>query len=101
MTSTRPSLQTCRQRRPDRERTKTMRRPGATSPGEAGFNHESRNIGTLLCCGAPGSGLAKAALDIIEHHLLELGGDGRPAQGRHLVAVNEDRCRRLLARTRK
>src|SRR5262245_45865104 len=56
---------------------------------------------TLLRGGAPCPALAEAALDIVDHTLLEVGGDGRSAQGYRLLAVDEDGRRRLLAGARE
>ena len=35
--------------------------------------------------------LAEAAVDVVDHHLLEIGGERRAAQGRRLLAVDEHR----------
>jgi hypothetical protein len=35
--------------------------------------------------------LAEAAVDVVNHHLLEIGGERRAAQGRRLLAVDEHR----------
>ena len=41
--------------------------------------------------------VAEPALDIVDHQLLEVGGERRPPQGRGLLAVDEHRRGRLLA----
>ena len=45
--------------------------------------------------------MPETALDIVDHHLLEIGGNGCAAQGHGLLAVDEDRRGRLLARSRE
>jgi hypothetical protein len=35
--------------------------------------------------------MAETALDIVDHHLLEVGRNGGAAQGHRLLAVDEDR----------
>src|SRR2546430_17100932 len=44
----------------------------------------------------PGAARAVPPLDVVDHHLLEVGGHGGAAQGRDLLAVAEHRRRRLL-----
>ena len=51
-----------------------------------------------LSGGAAERTLAVAALDIVEHQLLEFVRSTRPAQGERLLAVDEDRCGGRLAR---
>src|SRR3954451_7252810 len=51
--------------------------------------------------GASGAAMAETALDIVDHHLLEVGRNGGAAQGHRLLAVDEDRRGRLLARSRE
>src|SRR5579871_3547309 len=51
----------------------------------------------LLGGGAPRTALAVAALDVVDDHLLEVVRHRRAAQGRDLLAVDEDRRGRLLA----
>src|SRR6185437_16295441 len=58
----------------------------------------ARDVRELFCrlrAGAP------PPLNIVDDHLLEICGDGRAAQGRRLLAVDEDRCGRLLASARQ
>src|SRR5262245_15322015 len=50
---------------------------------------------------AVAASLAEATLDIVEHHLLELGGGAGAAQGRGLLAVDEHRRCRCLAGARQ
>src|SRR5215813_3593775 len=56
-----------------------------------------RKEGNLLRGGAPCPALAVAAFDVVDHHVLEVGGERRAAQGRRLLAVDEHRRGRLLA----
>src|SRR5262249_60479081 len=46
---------------------------------------------------APPRALPEAAGDVVNHHLLEIGRDGRAAQRDRLLAVDEYRRRRALA----
>src|SRR4051812_35270180 len=56
----------------------------------------SRARRALLRRGASRAALAEASLDIVDHHLLEIGGDRGTAQGHRLLAVDEHRrCWRL------
>src|SRR5262245_58310459 len=50
---------------------------------------------------ASGAALPETALNIVDHHLLELGGDGGAAQGDSFLAIDEHRRRRLLAGARQ
>src|SRR5229473_1738145 len=54
-------------------------------------------MGALLRRRPPRAASAEAALDIIDHHGLEVGRERRAAQGRGLLAVDEDRRGRRLA----
>src|SRR5216683_5228911 len=54
-------------------------------------------MGALLRRGTPRAAGAETALDVVDHHGLEIGRERRAAQGRGLLAVDEDRRGRLLA----
>src|SRR5258705_11255570 len=53
-------------------------------------------VSPLLRRGPPRAAVAEAAIDIVDHHLLEVGRDRRAAQGHRLLAVDEDGRRRAL-----
>src|SRR5262249_20239243 len=55
----------------------------------------------LLRRGAPRAAMAEAAIDVVDHDLLEVGRDRRAAQGHRLLAINEDGRRRTLASSGK
>src|SRR5262245_21852778 len=57
--------------------------------------------GALLRRRTPRAALPEAAVDVVDHHLLELGGDGRAAEGHRLLAIDEYRRRRALAGARE
>src|SRR5262245_40594118 len=62
-----------------------------------GSLRSTRATRSLLRGGTPCPAGAVAALDVVDHHGLEVGGERRAAQGRGLLAVDEHRRGRLLA----
>jgi len=56
----------------------------------------SSSLSSLLRRRAPRA-CAVSPLDVVDHHLLEVGGHRRAAQRHGLLAVDEDRRGRLLA----
>src|ERR1700704_5830380 len=59
-------------------------------------SHPIRIVGPLLRRRAAGRALTESPLDIVEHHLLEIGGGAGSAQGGDLLAVDEHGRRRRL-----
>src|SRR5581483_6789400 len=60
-------------------------------------SRRSEGMREVLLRRRPSRAGAEPPLDVIEHHLLEVGGECRAAQRRGFLAVDEDRSRRLLA----